>query len=308
MSLKKIEYYSQASEAVKSDGMGDLATDLSKRNNSMHVTGWLNFDRTCFYQCIEGESAVIDDLYRKILVDPRHHDIVTLANKPIESRHFQGWSMHVSAGAREETQDTGAREALTRSDDDGVDDLVTSLSLWDMVTLGGDQATHPSMPISKSVEAAGRRWLTLRYRAFVKQFTDRRFEATTELAAAIVENVLLANRRGPSVLPNLKAFLMRRADLSYQEIGKACRKLRAGVSYRSDALDGVGATELISALTAVTFSVRALQELDSDSLRKPAVRRVLVSLCRAALVNDDIDSEQSAGLAGTRSWVEALVG
>ena len=77
---------------------------------------------------------------------------------------------------------------------------------------------------------------------------------------------------------------------------------------RGDALDGTGATELIAALTSVTFSIRALNELEPAGLKTAYVRRILVGLCRAALVNDDMESVPLAGLSGTRHWLEALVG
>jgi hypothetical protein len=288
--------------------MTTLAAELSSRNKSLDVTGWLNFDGTCFYQCLEGEASVIDQLYREILLDTRHHDVVTLTNKTIDSRHFEGWSMQLTErGDAEETMDALTREELARPDGAGVEDLVTNLNLRDMVVLGGAQTTVPSLPISKAVEAAGRRWQTLRYKTFVKHLSGRRFTGITELAATIVENVLVANRRGPAVLPNLKAFLMRRADLTYYEIGKACRNLQAAVYGRGDALDGLGVTEMIAAVTAVTFSVRALNELDPAGLKKPEVRRILVNLCRAALDNDTVDATPLSGLKGNQNWIAALI-
>ncbi len=314
MALKRIEYYSQAATGVEMANMGEIANALTKRNRALGVTGWLNFDGRCFFQCLEGEVKTINALYRDILTDPRHHDIVTLTNRPIDARHFQDWSMNFSAtGGPDDDLDGLAHEDLARENmpstgGAGVEDLVTHLSLHDMVVLGGGQASQPSEPIGKRVEAAGRRWLTIRYRTFVKQLSGRPFTVSTELAAAIVENVLLTHRRGPAVLPNLKAFLMRRADLSYVEIGKACRKLRAGAVGRGDVMDRMVAVDLIAAVTAVTFSIRAIAELEPTGLKTPAVRRLLINLCRAALTNQEVEGHSLTGMGGTRNWLESLVG
>jgi hypothetical protein len=268
----------------------------------------MKFDGTCFYQCLEGEEDVIDDLYRKILLDPRHHDVVLLTNRTIDSRQFQSWSMHlIERGGGDEITDDLAREEWAPPHGAGVEDLVTRLSLRDMVVLGGVQTAASSLPIGKTVEAAGRRWQTLRYKIFVQQLAGRRFGSVIEVASTVVENILLTNRRGSAVLPNLKAFLMYRADLTYQEIGKACRQLRTEVHGRGDALDGLGLTELIAAVTAVTFAVRALNELDPAGLKTPDVRRILVNLCRAAMAGDTVDSMPRTGLKGDENWTEALI-
>jgi hypothetical protein len=42
---------------------------------------------------LEGEEALVQEVYAQIRQDPRHHNILTFANKPIAERAFQEWAM-----------------------------------------------------------------------------------------------------------------------------------------------------------------------------------------------------------------------
>jgi hypothetical protein len=307
MDLKQVEYFSQAADGLSMDEVNRLATSSSARNHARDISGWLSYDRVCFFQCLEGEASVIDELFGKILADPRHRDIVTISNRPIARRNFKGWAMNFAAGIN--SPDTvvsinGGDPALAG----GVgQDTSALLNLQDIVTLAGDNAGMPSMPIGQAVEAAGRRWQYRLYKTLVAQLSAKTFGTATEFAANLVDYLINANRRGPAVLPNLKAFLMRRTDLVYHEISKASKNLQVAVHGRGDVVDRFGTLELISAITAVTFTLRALADLDPNCLRKPKTKRMLINLCRSILEDADVESTVT-GLKGAPGWIEALVG
>jgi hypothetical protein len=46
-----------------------------------------------FIQVLEGGRAAVNALYRKLLADARHTEVVLLAYEEIDERRFAGWSM-----------------------------------------------------------------------------------------------------------------------------------------------------------------------------------------------------------------------
>ena len=46
-----------------------------------------------FLQCLEGSRENVNQIYRKIVKDSRHQDLVLLDYTEIESRTFASWSM-----------------------------------------------------------------------------------------------------------------------------------------------------------------------------------------------------------------------
>jgi hypothetical protein len=311
MALKMVEYYSQASDGVVLADMTEIAASLLRLNGTLEVTGWLIFGGTRFYRYLDRESGVVDRLHRDVLVDPPRHDAVTLTNETIDRRRVEGWSIDLTeTGGAEAIRDALERDDSARPNDAGAKDQETPLGPPDEVGPGDVQpaaAYPPAGEAAETVEAAGRRWLTLRYETFVDELSVRTFRTTNKVAITIVDNVLMYSQQGPAASPDLKAFLLRRADLTYDEIAKACRKLQSAVRGRGDVLDGLGITKIIAAVTAVTFTVRALCELDPVGLKMPEVHRILVNLCLSALSLDDDSVAPQLGLKANRKWIAALI-
>ncbi|MBC8002193.1 MAG: BLUF domain-containing protein [Opitutaceae bacterium] len=68
--------------------------ETSRRNNTtLGVTGLLLYKDGNFLQVIEGEQAVVDELYSKISRDRRHRGCVPLFKESISQREFANWSM-----------------------------------------------------------------------------------------------------------------------------------------------------------------------------------------------------------------------
>lgn len=66
----------------------------SRRNNGKRqLGGVLYYGDGCFFQCLEGEVAVIDEVFATIQHDSRHKDIKVLARQNIQQRAFAIWSM-----------------------------------------------------------------------------------------------------------------------------------------------------------------------------------------------------------------------
>lgn len=72
-----------------------LALLLQARSNNLRydITGALVYGAGQFMQIMEGEEAVVVELYERIQQDPRHDQLVRYADKPIRERSFGEWSM-----------------------------------------------------------------------------------------------------------------------------------------------------------------------------------------------------------------------
>jgi hypothetical protein len=308
MTLKRIEFYSRAAEDLSLEAVTKLAAEASRKNESRGISGWLNFDGVCFFQCMEGDEDVLDALFEAICLDRRHNDVVTLTNKSIAARAIPRWSMQLSMANGFSKSPRDAAHDGTGGPGSGGDDDTGRLKIQDLIILGGSGDTITTPATAQAIDAAGRRWNNLTYKTFVKQMIARKYGTIVEVSVAVVEMVLLANRRGPAALPNLRSFLLRRNDLVYQQIWRACENIQAGVIGRGDALDGIAPLDLASAISAVTYTVRAITEIAPARLTSNRVRRRLVNICRAALEDAAEEVSRTNSLIGSRNWLEGLVG
>lgn len=72
----------------------NLILTSSSRNNSQHgITGALCFNGDYFLQCLEGGRTAVNHLYKKILNDSRHQDVLLLRYEEVSHRSFGAWSM-----------------------------------------------------------------------------------------------------------------------------------------------------------------------------------------------------------------------
>ncbi|MEH3036808.1 MAG: BLUF domain-containing protein [Sphingomonas adhaesiva] len=68
--------------------------DVSCRNNARDgLTGLLYFDGKRFLQALEGERAMVERTYARIVADPRHRAPVVLSSGEVPVREFGAWTM-----------------------------------------------------------------------------------------------------------------------------------------------------------------------------------------------------------------------
>ena len=97
--MKYIVYVSQAAKAFSTDDLAGLLKHSRKRNSADGVSGLLvyrynsDFKRGNFLQVLEGTDDALDDVWRRISGDPRHHTIIVLDEGKSETRMFGDWSM-----------------------------------------------------------------------------------------------------------------------------------------------------------------------------------------------------------------------
>lgn len=68
--------------------------DQSRVNNErIDVTGMLLYESGAFFQVLEGDRNVVEELYQRLEGDERHQNVIKLIVEPIEERNFGTWSM-----------------------------------------------------------------------------------------------------------------------------------------------------------------------------------------------------------------------
>lgn len=86
----------------------------SRRNNKpKEIGGVLCYGDGNFFQCLEGERAVVESLYDSLHEDERHRDVTLLAKRSVEQRQFKLWAMKylsIDALVRNELDRAGLKE------------------------------------------------------------------------------------------------------------------------------------------------------------------------------------------------------
>jgi hypothetical protein len=73
--------------------LGEIFTTARRNNKRLDVTGALVTTEEDFAQALEGEEAVVRDLYERIRADARHEDVTLLDEQQVGGRVFGRWAM-----------------------------------------------------------------------------------------------------------------------------------------------------------------------------------------------------------------------
>lgn len=79
--------------ADSNDQMLDIRARSLARNSQLELSGMLVATPAHFVQVIEGPGQSVKELVAILAADPRHADLVTLDDRPIERRTFRKWTM-----------------------------------------------------------------------------------------------------------------------------------------------------------------------------------------------------------------------
>lgn len=95
--LLRVAYFSRNAMRLPAEEIMwevDRILESAQRNNAARgVTGALLFNNGAFAQVLEGEGAAVEEIFNRIQMDDRHHDIVVLESDWVNSRLFGRWSM-----------------------------------------------------------------------------------------------------------------------------------------------------------------------------------------------------------------------
>ncbi|WP_102224450.1 BLUF domain-containing protein [Acidimangrovimonas sediminis] len=139
MSVHYLVYVSQAARGTTDATLAEIIAASQHNNPAAEITGVLLFvpgrdsQVGSFMQMLEGETAAVEALCKRIFADPRHHTMVVLARGDRETRCFPDWAMALKRAARGEVDDHPVLANL--ADTDFVDRLACGPGARDSVQL-----------------------------------------------------------------------------------------------------------------------------------------------------------------------------
>lgn len=86
-----ISYVSTAQKDLQEEGVKNIMNEADGFNNRENISGILLYNERNFFQLIEGEKEIIQDLYEKIKLDRRHLDIIKFLETPVSIPPFDGY-------------------------------------------------------------------------------------------------------------------------------------------------------------------------------------------------------------------------
>lgn len=95
--LIRLIYASTAQDGVDVNEFKRILLQAQTNNHRRDLTGMLAFNSKIFLQALEGARDQVNELYAKLIRDPRHHSVTMLGYKEIEERHWASWSMGFAA-------------------------------------------------------------------------------------------------------------------------------------------------------------------------------------------------------------------
>lgn len=91
--MHQLIYGSHAAVPFEAHHLEWLLSQARTFNEAHGITGLLLYGNEQFLQVLEGEQEAVHGLYARIQRDPRHHSIITYADKAIAQRAFADWHM-----------------------------------------------------------------------------------------------------------------------------------------------------------------------------------------------------------------------
>jgi hypothetical protein len=91
--VHSLVYVSAADRALRGVDLQTLLEQSRSHNRANDITGLLLYRAGTFLQFIEGDEAVVEDLYTVIEADERHHDVTVVRRRTQPVRQFPSWSM-----------------------------------------------------------------------------------------------------------------------------------------------------------------------------------------------------------------------
>lgn len=99
--LVHLIYRSVATVPFSNSTLSDLLSQARSANKSRGVTGMLLYANGSFFQVLEGEPEIVDELFLQISRDKRHRQVTVIIREPIARRSFARWTMGCTHIGRE---------------------------------------------------------------------------------------------------------------------------------------------------------------------------------------------------------------
>jgi len=90
--LKTICYISDSKTDESLDSLKTLFQQAEENNIKNEITGILIYKNKNFLQVFEGESKVVDETFKRIVKNKKHHNIFKIIETNIDSRIFEDYN------------------------------------------------------------------------------------------------------------------------------------------------------------------------------------------------------------------------
>lgn len=92
----RLIYKSIAKDAtLDNEALAAIEQTAINHNGRNKITGLLVLSGNQFLQVLEGESSKVNELYSRIVTDPRHEKVELISFEPIAERYFDAWAMRL---------------------------------------------------------------------------------------------------------------------------------------------------------------------------------------------------------------------
>lgn len=107
----QLAYASAATRPFSTQELSELLRKARENNEARGITGLLVHHAGSFFQVLEGEDQIVDEVFHNIKQDPRHDRVMQVMRCEIEERDFKQWRMgFYEANARDLLQMKGFSE------------------------------------------------------------------------------------------------------------------------------------------------------------------------------------------------------
>ncbi|WP_351125024.1 BLUF domain-containing protein, partial [Shewanella sp. T24-MNA-CIBAN-0130] len=94
--LYHLIYASQETHKMGEDEILELLSKSKLANDKLSITGMLLYDERSFFQVLEGDKEIIENLFAHIAKDKMHEKVTKIIFEAIPERNFSKWSMGYS--------------------------------------------------------------------------------------------------------------------------------------------------------------------------------------------------------------------
>lgn len=91
--IVRLIYYSTPNRSLTNADLEQILIGALKFNEKHNITGILAYQPNYFMQLLEGERALVNDLYHRILNDQRHSAVRLMSFCSVAIPSFSKWSM-----------------------------------------------------------------------------------------------------------------------------------------------------------------------------------------------------------------------
>lgn len=91
--LTQLTYLSHPTRTLTMPELADLLDVARGRNAALDVTGLLVVAPDRYFQILEGTPEAVDQIYRSLLADRRHENLLVVNRREVSLRAFPDWSM-----------------------------------------------------------------------------------------------------------------------------------------------------------------------------------------------------------------------